>query len=61
MLSVAHRKFRQRSRSERARFLRQKDLGQPFLLRFPRWSGSDAVGLVVVVFAVSRGSSLQVS
>jgi hypothetical protein len=53
MLSVAHRKFRQRSRSERARLLRQKDLGQPFFFRFPRWSGRDAVGLVVAVFAVT--------
>jgi len=53
MLSVAHRKFRQRSRSERARLLRQKDLGQPFFFRFPRWSGRDAVGLVVAVFTVT--------
>ena len=45
MLSVAHRKFRQRSRSERARFQRQI-WGQPLFLRFPRWSGKDAVGLV---------------
>ena len=53
MLSVAYRKFRQRSRSERARLLRQKDLGQPFFFRFPRWSGRDAVGLVVAVFTVT--------
>ena len=53
MLSVAHRKFRQRSRSERARFVHQKDLGQPFFLPFPRWSGRDVIGLVVVVFAVT--------
>ena len=53
MLSAAHRKFRQRSRSERARLLRQKDLGQPFFSGFPKWSGRDVVVLVVVVFAVT--------
>jgi hypothetical protein len=53
MLSVAHRKFRQRSRSERARLLHRKDLGQPFFLPFSGWSGKDAVGLTVAVFAVT--------